>query len=849
MSKGQTWSIEEQLRRDLQNAESVNTMPAMVWHVENMKLVKMENKVIKEGFYDGDSYVILDYRKDKTNKKQPVLHILHGKNASTDELFFAATKAIAIDDEYFGGKAKQTVQFQENETKELMSLFGKENSIDSVLRWRTGGVESALKNVDSLPKDPTELWLIKGKRKTKAKEVAVAGESLTCDDCFVLVSNSFNIYAIIGSKANKYERLAASELANDIKDGERAGRAHVKFVSTLDLNDIKKMSSDEDVMAIRRLLKAGRNLGLGEKPSLISDEEAEEKYRGDTKLYRVSDAAGEIQEIGERPLTQKLLDENDCFILVTPDGNVYVWKGRKASSEERKQAFLYGLKAFKESTNIPLYASVELINQFSEPASFRSYFHDWVTKSQTVGLGTPYVGVQLAKLYTQKADASKFHDKPAVSGPPDAFKEDDGRSKEVGFYRVTDGGKVQCNTAAKGIFFSGDSYLVVYTYRTQRGQKKSIIYFWKGNDSRVFEKGAAAKLTVDLDNNNFGGDAVQVEVNEGKEPPHFLRIFGGHLIVYQGDYENPDEFKHKRLFQVRGKRENEARVVEVAGVDASYLNSNDTFVLINNSSTIIWKGKGSTGDEVEAAKEAAKIINPQGGDNYDLFEEGREATKFWEILGGKKPYANNILLQSSEAPEPRLFHCYNKRGSLEVEEIVNFGQDDLVDDDVMFVDLGDHIYMWVGEEAKKSEVDETQEFIKEYIASDPTPRNERSFVITRLRAGAETDDFKAFFGVWEDHRTAAKGMSIEEMKELQEEVNKQIDLSQLEDVGGEITKFYPYTELKVNVENLPEDVDPALREEYLEDHEFKELFGMSKGDFRSLREWKRRELRKDKGLF
>lgn len=44
-------------------------------------------------------------------------------------------------------------------------------------------------------------------------------------------------------------------------------------------------------------------------------------------------------------------------------------------------------------------------------------------------------------------------------------------------------------------------------------------------------------------------------------------------------------------------------------------------------------------------------------------------------------------------------------------------------------------------------------------------------------------------------------------------------------------------------------VDPTKKEEYLEDKEFEEVFGMNMEKFQGLRLWKRRDLKRKVGLF
>ena len=75
------------------------------------------------------------------------------------------------------------------------------------------------------------------------------------------------------------------------------------------------------------------------------------------------------------------------------------------------------------------------------------------------------------------------------------------------------------------------------------------------------------------------------------------------------------------------------------------------------------------------------------------------------------------MVFQQEIPEypPRLFLCSNATGRFEVEEIFNFTQEDMDDDDVMLLDTYDSIFLWIGQ---KSNSKEKQEAMKTAVVSE-----------------------------------------------------------------------------------------------------------------------------------
>lgn len=82
---------------------------------------------------------------------------------------------------------------------------------------------------------------------------------------------------------------------------------------------------------------------------------------------------------------------------------------------------------------------------------------------------------------------------------------------------------------------------------------------------------------------------------------------------------------------------------------------------------------------------------------------------------------------------PRLFQCSNASGSFRVEEIVDFTQEDLIEDDVMLLDTYDQVFVWVGKGANAVEKQQSLKTAVEYVKSDPAGRDLDSTQLLQVR--------------------------------------------------------------------------------------------------------------------
>lgn len=674
-------------------------------------------------FYVGDAYIIL-HTIVKNNNKYYDLHFWLGEECSQDESTSAAIFTVQLDD-YLGGKPIQYRELQGYESSVFVGYF------KGGIKYKAGGVASGFTHVVTNDLTAQRLFHIKGRRVVRATEVPLNWSSFNSGDCFIVDLGS-EIYQWCGSTCNKYERFKAAQVANGIRDNERKGRAQLEVV--------------EEGSEPNALTKV-----LGKKPTLPAgddnDEVADVTNRKMAKLYMVSDASGSMNVsvvAEENPFSQAMLISEECFILDhSADKKIFVWKGKNANVNERKAA-MKTAEDFIQQMNYARNTQIQVIPEGGETPIFKQFFKDWKDRDQSDGFGKVYVKERIANIQQVDFDASKLHESPEMAAQHNMV--DDGSGK-VEIWRVESSGRVPVDPGTYGQFFGGDCYIILYTY-----PKGQIIYTWQGAKASRDELTTSAFLTVQLDR-SLGGQAVQVRVTMGKEPPHLLSLFKEKpLIIYKegtsrkGGQVPPSAV---RLFQIRRNLSFITRIVEVEA-DSSSLNSNDVFVLkLKNNSGYQWIGRGASGEEEKGAEYITNILKCK----TTRIKEGQEPDEFWSALKGKKSYQTSELLGSELADHPpRLYGCTNKTGRFVIEEVPGeFTQEDLAEDDVMILDTWEQIFLWIGKDANEVEKKESLKSAKQYIDTDPSGRD-KGIPITTVKQGHEPPTFTGWFLAWDYSR-------------------------------------------------------------------------------------------------
>uniref|UniRef100_A0A8C2QXF9 Gelsolin-like domain-containing protein n=1 Tax=Capra hircus TaxID=9925 RepID=A0A8C2QXF9_CAPHI len=179
-----------------------------------------------------------------------------------------------------------------------------------------------------------------------------------------------------------------------------------------------------------------------------------------------------------------------------------------------------------------------------------------------------------------------------------------------------------------GIFFSGDSYLV--------------LHLWIGQQSSRDEQGACAVLAVHL-NTLLGERPVQHRESQGNESDLFMSYFPRGLKYQEGGVESAFHKTSpgtapaavKKLYQVKGKK-NIRATERVLSWDS--FNTGDCFILDLGQNIFAWCGAKSNILERNKARDLALAIRDserQGKAHVEIITDGEEPADMIQVLGPK----------------------------------------------------------------------------------------------------------------------------------------------------------------------------------------------------------------------
>ncbi|KAI3636638.1 hypothetical protein MIR68_005327 [Amoeboaphelidium protococcarum] len=300
-----------------------------------------------------------------------------------------------------------------------------------------------------------------------------------------------------------------------------------------------------------------------------------------------------------------------------------------------------------------------------------------------------------------------------------------------------------------GEFYSGDSYIILRTYKAKPEDEKFQfdVHFWLGRETSQDEAGTAAYKTVELDD-CLGGQPVQHREVQGYESELFLSYFPKMKILDGGvesgfKHVKPEEYR-PRLLHIKGTRGH--IVVQEVALEASSLNSGDVFVL--DAGLNIYQFNGATSNGVERMK-AMELCSALSQDRKSAKvvvygEDDADATPFWQLIGGKKAIKSAGDGGDDKAAvknvAKRLMRLSDASGKIEFkEEATGVIKKSMLDgNDVFIFDNAAEVFAWVGKKTTPQEKRLALQYAQDYLVKYNRPAYTP---ISRVLEGGENEVF------------------------------------------------------------------------------------------------------------
>jgi gelsolin len=293
-----------------------------------------------------------------------------------------------------------------------------------------------------------------------------------------------------------------------------------------------------------------------------------------------------------------------------------------------------------------------------------------------------------------------------------------------------------------GTFFTGDSYIVLRTYKAKPDAEKLShdIHFWIGSESTQDEYGTAAYKTVELDD-FLGGSPAQHREIQNYESPLFLSYFKT-MNFSEGGVDSgfnkvsPKEYK-TRLLHLKGTKN---IVIRQVPVHIKSLNSGDVFVLDTGLAIYQFNGRESGGMERAKGAETCRAMASERNGQAKvtvICETDTDGAAFWKYFGGQQEIAAAIP-DTPQKCEKRLFRLSDETGKMLMVEVKPVSRRSLDSKDAFILDAGYEVFVWVGKGASKEERTKGLAHASDYLFKYNRPK---TLPISRVLEGGENDAF------------------------------------------------------------------------------------------------------------
>ncbi|URE45115.1 Villin headpiece domain [Musa troglodytarum] len=666
-----------------------------IWRIENFQPVPLPKSDYGK-FYSGDTYIILQTTSGKGGAYLYDIHFWIGKESSQDESGTAAIKTVELDS-ILGGRAVQHRELQGFESDKLLSYF------KPCIIPLEGGFASGFRKPEE-EKFETRLYVCRGKRVVRMKQVPFARSSLNHDDVFILDTEK-KIYQFNGANSNIQERAKALEVVQYLKDTYHEGKCDVAII------DDGNLQAESDSGEFWVLF--GGFAPIGKK--IISEDDVVLETTP-SRLYSIVDGQLKLEE---GTLSKAMLENNKCYLLDC-GAEIFIWVGRVTQVDERKAASKVA-EDFIISQNRPKTTRITQVIQGYETHSYKSNFESWPVGTATGTSGGEEGRGKVAALLKQQGIDIKGLSKGSPLNDEVPPLLEGGGKLEV--WCINSSAKSPVPKEEIGKFYSGDCYIVLYTYHSGEKKEDYFLTCWMGNDSIQDDQMMASQLANTMWS-SLKERPVQGCIFQGKEPPQFIALFQPMVVLKGGISSGYKEFIAEKnlndetytsdgiaLMQVSGASVHNNKAVQVDAV-ATSLSSTDCFILQSGNSLFVWNGSSSNFEQQQWAARIAEFLKP--GVALKHVKEGTESSAFWFALGGKQSYTSKKIKQDI-VRDPHLYTFSFKKGLINVNEVFNYSQDDLLTEDMLLFDTHAEVFVWIGHSVDSNEKQNAFDIGQKYI--------------------------------------------------------------------------------------------------------------------------------------
>jgi len=493
-------------------------------------------------------------------------------------------------------------------------------------------------------------------------------------------------------------------------------------------------------------------------------------------------------EVKHNKMMQSLLKSKNVYILDC-NTDVFVWIGRKATRLVHAAALKLSQELCKMLSR-PEHAVVSKVLEGNESQVYKSKFFGWddviaVDFTRTAN-SVARTGADLKKWMTTqeaKVDLSAlFMPRQPPMGKDEALQlmEEWNEDLEAMEGFVLEGRKfARLPEEEFGHFYTEDCYVFLCRYwvpvEPPEGEEQSeeaeeqmeddyqcVVYFWQGRDA-----GNMGWLTFTFSLQKkfealFRNKLEVIRTHQQQENLKFLAHFKRKFIINQGKRKGkPLEGAPpvKQYFLRANGNLLCTRAIQVATPDATLLNSEFCFIVevpFENEDcagmVYVWIGSKADNEDGKLAEDIAADMYPEESFNIQVINEGEEPENFfWVALGGKKPHD----MDAGYMGYTRLFRCSNEKGYFTVsEKCSDFCQDDLADDDIMILDNGEQVFLWVGAKCSDVEIKLAYKSAQVYVQNMRIKQPEKPRKLFLTLKGKESRRFTKCFHGWGKHRAA-----------------------------------------------------------------------------------------------